>query len=201
MKDFISVTDPELAKIINDGMVGIIPTDTIYGLAGAASSEPAISKMYSLKKRKRQPGTIIASSIKQLEVLGFSREDLKLMTKFWPGPISFVLNAEGVASYIKKDLNSLAVRIPNSSELLDLLSKTGPLMTTSANPPSTPSATNIEMAKEYFGDSVNFYVDGGELSNREPSTIIGFDGTGKIQIFREGAASAETIQDISKQMQ
>lgn len=201
MKDFISVTDPELVKMINNGLVGVIPTDTIYGLVGLASSESAISRMYGLKKRERQPGTIIASSVQQLEVLGFPQADLQLMTKFWPGPISVVLSANGVANYLKDGLGSLPVRIPNYPELLDLLSQTGPLMTTSANLPSAPRATNIEQAKSYFGDSVDFYVDSGDLSGREPSTIIGFDETGEIQIFREGAINSEALQNISRQGQ
>ena len=74
-------------------------------------------------------------------------------------------------------------------------------MTTSANPPSAPSATNIEQAKSYFGESVDFYVDSGDLSGREPSTIIGFDETGEIQIFREGAINSEALQNISRQGQ
>ena len=201
MKDFISVTDPELVKMINNGLVGVIPTDTIYGLVGLASSESAISRMYGLKERERQPGTIIASSVQQLEVLGFPQADLQLMTKFWPGPISVVLSANGVANYLKDGLDSLPVRIPDYPELLDLLSQTGPLMTTSANPPSAPSATNIEQAKSYFGESVDFYVDSGDLSGREPSTIIGFDETGEIQIFREGAINSEALQNISRQGQ
>ena len=54
-----SLTDPRLAEMIKNGQIGVIPTDTIYGLVGAATSKTAIKKLYSLKTRKRQPGTTI----------------------------------------------------------------------------------------------------------------------------------------------
>ena len=60
-------------------------------------------------------------------------------------------------------------------------------MTTSANAPKQPTSTSVKMAMDYFGDSIDFYVDGGDLSGRPPSTIIGFDDVGAIIIYRQGA--------------
>ena len=59
-------------------------------------------------------------------------------------------------------------------------------MTTSANHPKEPTATNIRQAIAYFGNSVDFYVDIGDLGERPPSTIIGFDGDGNVIIHRQG---------------
>ena len=65
-------------------------------------------------------------------------------------------------------------------------------MTSSANKPGEPTATDISGAMAYFGDSVDFYVDAGDLGIRPPSTIIEFDKTGNIIIHRQGAVNITT---------
>ena len=67
---------------------------------------------------------------------------------------------------------SLAVRIPDNKKLTEILKRAGPLLTSSANQPDQPPATTIDQAKDYFGDQVDFYEDGGDLSNAQPSTLI-----------------------------
>jgi tRNA A37 threonylcarbamoyladenosine synthetase subunit TsaC/SUA5/YrdC len=79
--------------------------------------------------------------------------------------------------------------------LADFLQQTGPLATTSANAPGQPAAENLQQALDYFKDSVDFYVDGGDLSAREASTVIGFDGE-EIKIFREGAVKADQLERL-----
>lgn len=74
-----------------------------------------------------------------------------------------------------------------------LLEQTGALMTSSANPPGQPTATSIEAAKQYFGESVDFYVDVGDLSDRPPSTIIGFGNNNQIVVHRHGAVDIATL--------
>jgi tRNA A37 threonylcarbamoyladenosine synthetase subunit TsaC/SUA5/YrdC len=66
----------------------------------------------------------------------------------------------------------LAVRIPDDSKLISLLEKTGPLLTSSANKTGRPTLTNIDGATKIFGDTVDFYVDGGDYSNKEASAVI-----------------------------
>lgn len=185
MKIFSSIDDPSIASALLSGQVGIIPTDTVYGLVARAQDERAIKKMYSLKPRVRQPGTLIAANIEQLHDIGFAYDDLHVADRLWPDALSVIVDASQVASYLKTDLPDLPVRIPNNQSLLELLKHTGPLMTTSANHPAEPTATNYPSAQNYFGDKVDFYVDGGELGDRPPSTIIKII-SGKIEIIRQG---------------
>lgn len=184
---FHSLDDPELIILINRGCVGVIPTDTVYGLVAKAGDEAAIRKLYSTKERPSQPGTTIGESIWQFEQLGFPYEPLARANHYWPAPLSVVIDATDIPLYLKVDRTSLPVRIPDSRELLDLLATTGPLMTTSANHPGEPTATSIDAAVRYFGDEIDFYVDAGDLGNRPPSTIIGFDADGLITVYRQGA--------------
>ena len=85
---------------------------------------------------------------------------------------------------------SLAVRIPADSRIRELLSKTGPLLTTSANQPGEPTATNIAEAQAYFGDGVDFYADGGTIADHVPSTVIRIIDDA-IEVLREGAVKID----------
>ncbi len=186
-KHFASLNDPELISLINGGAIGVLPTDTVYGLVGKASSQTAIEHMYSVKSRERQPGTTIAASVEQLENLGFPAAQLQRAAGYWPNALSVEMIASNIPTYLSTGQPVMAARVPNKPELLALLEQTGPLMTTSANAPKQPTSTSVQMAMDYFGDEVDFYVDGGDLSGRPPSTIIGFDKTSEIIIYREGA--------------
>ncbi len=186
-KSFTSLTDPELITLLNEGAIGVIPTDTVYGLVARAELQPAIERMYAVKSRKRQPGTTIGASVKQLAALGFPIKSLEYAAQYWPDALSVEMNATAIPEYLSTGQPVMAARIPNKPELDELLNKTGPLMTTSANAPGAPTSTSLKMAMTYFGDSVDFYVDGGDLSGRPPSTIIGFDKNHQIIVYRQGA--------------
>lgn len=173
-------------KLSAPGAVGVLPTDTVYGLVARASDQAAVKRLYDLKLREGKPGTIIAASIDQLETLGLKRRYLKAVEQFWPGAVSVIIPCGSELEYLHEGKSSLAVRIPDDENLRNLLSQTGPLLTSSANHPGEPTAMTIEAAKEYFGDNVDFYEDGGDLSGRAPSTIIRIVDDA-VEIIRQGA--------------
>lgn len=176
----------EIAKKISSGQVGIIPTDTVYGLVCSAHKPAAVERVYKLKHRENKPGTLVAASIDQLVSLGIPRRYLKAVEQYWPNAISIVIPIGSLLPELQQGKGSLAVRIPKDAKLQELLSASGPLLTTSANDPGQPTATTVAMAKDYFGDTVDFYLDGGDLSDREPSTIIRIIDDA-VEILREGA--------------
>ena len=147
---FTSVDNDELINILNGGGIGVLPTDTVYGLVARATDPAAIQKMYDTKKRASQPGTLIASSINDLTELELDSNQLSLAAKFQPGQISIVINADNVATYLKQTRDNSAVRIPDDPSLSRLLAQTGPLMTTSTNVPGRPISSTITEAKAYF---------------------------------------------------
>lgn len=151
----------------------MIPTDTVYGVVARAADQAATERLYRLKSRDNKPGTLIAASIDQLEELGIKRRYLKAVEQFWPGAVSVVIPvSDPKLAYLHQGKLSLAVRLPDQPDLQRLLAATGPLLTSSANQPGQPPAETVAAAKEYFGDKVDFYVDGGDLSGRQPSTVI-----------------------------
>lgn len=186
-----SPNDSKIATMLQEGAVGIIPTDTVYGLVACAGNQQAATKLLEIKGRKYKPGTLIAADIDQLEKLGIARRYVKAVEDFWPNPISVVIPiVDPKLTYLHGGVYSLPVRIPKRPDLIKLLMKTGPLITTSANRPNKPVATTIKQAKNIFGQEVDFYVDGGEIKNHEPSTIIRIIDD-EIEVIREGAVSID----------
>lgn len=184
MTTYTGLDDPAITKQLLEGAVGVLPTDTLYGLVCRAADKAAVTRLYALKARDHKPGTLIAANIDQLVELGIPRRYLTPVQQFWPGAVS--VETPHSIDYLTQSTGRQGIRIPNHPELLALLAKTGPLQTTSANQPGEPPATVISEAQNYFGDSVDFYVDGGDLSDRLPSTIVKVIDD-EIEVIRQGA--------------
>lgn len=189
-----ALSNPQLISLLKDGAVGIIPTDTVYGLVCSAANEKAVTRLYGLKQRQSKPGTIIAASTEQLVALGIKKRYLTAVEQFWPNPLSIEIPHQ--IHYLNQGTGRQAFRIPADPGLRALLEQTGPLQTTSANAPGEPEATTIAAAQDYFGNSVDFYVDGGDLSGRKPSTLIRVVDDA-IEIIRPGAVMIDETGRIT----
>jgi L-threonylcarbamoyladenylate synthase len=189
-----SLSDPKTAELLSGGAVGVIPTDTVYGIVCQAADEAAVQRLYALKNRQQKPGTVIAASIDQLVGLGIKARYLKAVQHYWPNPISIVIPNHELA-YLHLGVGGIAVRLPADPELQKLLSRTGPLLTTSVNHAGEPEAVNIKQAQDYFGDKIDFYSDGGDLSDRLPSTVIRIVDDA-MEILRLGAVNIKENGEI-----
>jgi len=185
---FQSVNDPELVGLLKNGAVGVLPSDTVYGLVCVAANEPAVTRLYALKSRDHKPGTLIGADIQQFVELGIKLRYLRAVEQFWPGPVS--VETPHHVDYLHMSTGRQALRIPADDELLKLMKQTGALQTTSANAPGEPVANTLAECQAYFGDTVDFYVDGGDLSGRPPSTIIRVVDDA-IEVIREGAVKID----------
>lgn len=182
---FDSLVSDQLITAIKNGAVGVMPTDTVYGLVCDARNEAAVARLYALKSREHKPGTLIAADIEQVVGLGIKRRYLTAVDKFWPGPISVVIPTGLELDYLRQGIQGLAVRIPALPKLQALLKTTGPLITTSANFPGEPPANTVPEAQAYFGDHVDYYVEGGNLSGNVPSTVVRIVDDA-IEVLRQG---------------
>jgi len=176
------------SKLAQPGAIGVIPTDTVYGVVCRAADAAAVQRLYALKKRAAKPGTIIAATIEQLEELGMKRRYLTAVQEFWPGAVSVVISCGPELAALHQGKLSLAVRLPAPAALRALLAQTGPLLTSSANQPGAPVSTTIGQAQRYFGKKVDFYVDGGDVAHHQPSTIIRVVDDA-IEVLRPGAVA------------
>jgi L-threonylcarbamoyladenylate synthase len=179
-------TTERAIEMLLDGAVGVMPTDTVYGLVARADDQLAVERLYALKHREHKPGTVIAASVNQLIELGVEERYLKKAKQWWPGPLSVETPYNNDAHLLDQDTGHCAWRVVDDARIREILEQTGPLLTSSANQPGQPVAMNVEMAEEYFRDEVDFYVDGGDISNRLPSTVIRVVGD-DIEVIRHGA--------------
>jgi tRNA threonylcarbamoyl adenosine modification protein (Sua5/YciO/YrdC/YwlC family) len=184
---FMKIVSIEQAEeLLRSGAVGILPTDTVYGLVTLATDEVAVARFYALKSREQKPGTLIAANTEQLLALGVATDEIDTVERYWPNPLSAVLTIRGL-DYLTQGVGTLAMRVVADPKVAALLAQTGPLITSSANQPGEPPATSIDEAVAYFGENVDFYVDGGTIIG-EPSTIIRPTGDG-IEVLRQGSIS------------
>lgn len=179
----------DVASLLKQGRVGVIPTDTIYGLVGSALDSEVVEKIYNLRKRAKDKPmiTLIANlnDLYQFDVQ-LNDEQKKFLEKIWPNPVSVVLSCSSEKfKYLHRGKDSLAFRMPNNKKLLEVLKQTGPLVAPSANFEGEPPAGKIDQAKKYFGENVSFYLDGGEIKS-QPSTIISLNIHGDVTMLRQG---------------
>ncbi|HTE22358.1 MAG TPA: L-threonylcarbamoyladenylate synthase [Candidatus Limnocylindria bacterium] len=194
---FYDLQDEKLISLLKDGAVGVVPSDTLYGLMCQAGNQEAVERLYKLKSRKHKPGTLIAASIDQLVELGIPRRYLTAVEQYWPNSLSVVIPTSPALAYLDRGLMSLPMRVPADKNLQQFLEKTGPLQTTSANAPGEPTANTVAEAQAYFGDSVDFYVDGGDLSGNAPSTIIRIVDDA-VEVLREGAVKINEKGEVEQ---
>jgi L-threonylcarbamoyladenylate synthase len=194
MNHLITSWDIAIDRLLQGG-IGVVPTDTVYGLVACAKNRQAVERLYAIKYRSHKPGTLAAASTEELLVLGFPEKNLAQVKHFWPGQLSAVLPLEGTFAYLHQGLGDLAVRIPDNPEFLAILQRTGPLQTTSANSPGAPVSTTIQEAIDYFGDAVDFYVNGGNLSGRLPSTVVRVAADNTLTLLRAGAVDISRLQE------
>ena len=164
------------------GGIGVIRTDTLYGLVASAGNQVAVERVYALKSRDEKKSPIVLmGSVDQL----FDAVDTPSMFEsYWPGKVSIILPSTDSPSWIQRDNRSVAYRLPDNSGLQHLLKTTGPLIAPSANPEGQTPASTINDAVAYFGDAVDFYVDGGTVTNNEPSKLIRFLKNGAVEVLR-----------------
>jgi L-threonylcarbamoyladenylate synthase len=198
MQIFTSLNDPKVVKLLRSGAVGVLPSDTVYGLMAVAANEQAVQRVYRLKQRKDRPGTVVAAAnVAQLADLGLKERYLKAVQNYWPGAISVLIPHSEPSYLTDPDSKAVAVRIPDYPEFKKLLEQTGALQTSSANLTGQPVANTVAEAQAVFGDQVDFYVDGGDLSGKPPSTVIRIVDDA-IEVLREGAVKIDENGRISK---
>lgn len=188
--------ESERLRIINllrEGGVGVLATDTIYGLVGSALRSDTVERIYKLRYREsKKPTIVLISSLEELNLfeIKLAEDELGLLSKIWPGKVSVILSCPSDKfKYLHRDSKTLAFRLSKKDTLINILQKTGPLVAPSANPEGLAPAQSIEEARNYFGDKVDFYLDEGRIEGA-PSTLVALEN-GKVVIKRQGAVVLE----------
>lgn len=184
-----TLTNEQYNKAIRnfiENKIGVIPTDTLYGISCLALNQELVSRVYEIKNRNEtKPFIVIISNIKDVVKLGayLTPQIEEYAKNVWPGPVSILLPIDKSGfEYLHKGTGYIAFRIPKKVNLLKMLEQTGPLVSTTANISGKEPAKNIQKAIEYLGDRIDFYIDEGSLDN-PPSRVVKIENR-EIKILR-----------------
>ena len=187
--------DKNLLKILNGNGVVVMPTDTLYGIVGKALNASVVNRIYAIRKRNpEKPCIILIGDLDELQKfsISLSKQQKNVIKEYWfilsevegLTPTSIILDCEDeTLSHLHRGTKTLAFRLPVQIGLQKLLKKTGPLIAPSANLEGLPPAENIFKAKEYFGDLVDLYIDGGEIKGKA-SKVIRLHQDGSVEVLR-----------------
>lgn len=186
-------------RILDEGGLVAIPTETVYGLAGNAFNEEAVSRIFETKNRPSfDPLIVHTDSINKID--GFTKavpvQAKKLMEKFWPGPVTMLLEKKDIVPDLTTSgLPSVACRVPSHPLTLQLLASLDyPVAAPSANPFGYVSPTTAEHVNQQLGDRLAYILDGGPAKVGIESTIISFTED-EPKVLRLGGLSVEDIED------
>jgi len=176
------------AMLLKEGAIGVIPTDTLYGICTSCFSKKSVEKVYKLKKRDpKKPCIILISGLQDLEKfeIKLTKKQKEILRKIWPAKVSVILECVSPKfSYLHRGTKTLAFRLPKQKFILNILKISGPLIAPSCNLEEEKPAEDIKEAKRYFKNKV-FYLDGGKIKGK-PSTLVDLTKD-KIKILRKGA--------------
>ncbi len=167
----------KIVEAIRLGGIGILPSDTLYGIMGSALIPETVERIYRVRGRDEgKPMIVLIAGIDELKrfALRPTAAQKNFYSRYWPGKVSVVLPCRiQQFAYVHRGTGTIAFRVPDRKPLRDFLKKTGPLVAPSANRQGEVPAKTIAEAKKYFGNAVDVYVDTGHLAG-SASTVIAF---------------------------
>ncbi|MBM7622886.1 L-threonylcarbamoyladenylate synthase [Sporohalobacter salinus] len=167
----------ECSNILAKGGLVAFPTETVYGLGANALDAEAVNKIFTAKGRPADNPLIVhIASLSQLNelVLEVSNQVKLLSDRFWPGPLTLVLEKKDIVPDITTGgLNTVAVRLPDHKVALDLLNECQlPIAAPSANLSGRPSPTMAQHVTIDLAGRIEAIIDGGQTGIGVESTVV-----------------------------
>jgi len=181
----------EAARLILDGQVVAVPTETVYGLAADATNAEAVAGIYAAKGRPSfNPLIIHVLSLDAAERIGeFGDGARRLAKRHWPGPLTVVVPRRedaAIASLATAGLQTIGIRVPNHPAMQALLQAVDrPLAAPSANASGSISPTRAEHVLKSLGGRIPLIIDGGQTERGLESTIVAATD-GLLRLLRPG---------------
>lgn len=190
-------------RLLEQGELVAIPTETVYGLAANALNTRALARIFEVKRRPRFDPLIL--HIRQTDELPLWVEHIpatlqKLAEQFWPGPLTLVLpKRPHVPDLLTAGLPTVAIRVPAHPLTQALLQQlTFPLAAPSANPFGYVSPTQATHVAKQLGEQLAYILDGGPCQVGLESTIVGWDDTQCCpKVLRLGGLSLEALEAVA----
>ena len=192
----------DAVRVLRNGGVAAIPTDTVYGLAAAYDDEQAVERIFRIKGRSSRlaiPLLIDGADMVEPYVASVPGPFWPLARAFWPGPLTIVMRKSRLVSdRLTAGRDTVGLRVPDHwlpryiSKSLDKA-----ITGTSANLSGSPSLTTAEAVQERLGSAVDLVVDGGASGEPVSSTVVDLSADAPA-ILREGKI---TLDDINHAIQ
>ena len=185
-------------RVIVDGGLVVIPTDTVYGIAADPLNPSAVARVYRVKGRDwgKPIPILLGESHDALKFVEADSRFWRLAAKFWPGPLTIVSKPSSDAPEHLARWGSIGVRLPDCPLCRILARSVGGAITgTSANKSGAPPPRSLEEARSMLGAGVDLYIDSGSPGVGVPSTVVDLTG-GEPRIVREGAIPAARILEV-----
>lgn len=165
----------QISDILNDGGIGIIPTDTIYAIVGDALNVKVVERICGIKKinPEKQNLSILCNNISMAsDYCRIDNKGFKLLKENTPGPFTFLFPSISSLPRAFRGRKTVGIRIPDNDFDISLVSVFNrPLITTSVEFKDDDYAINPDLIYEAYENSIEFFVEGDDGST-DPSTIL-----------------------------
>ncbi|XP_061092675.1 uncharacterized protein LOC133125019 [Conger conger] len=198
-----------IASILNGGGVCGIPSDTVYTLSASCGHPAAIQRIYNIKDRPMEkPICLTIATLQQLEAVAppFSPLLWEFMRHVYPGGIGCIVKkgewlrklGVGEAYDYVGTKDSIMIRISDLTVTSHLLSMTGPLAITSANPSGEPDSTHHDMVITRLAEKLDGVLCDGDSTELVSSTVVICTkiDEGTLSFLREGAVPKAKVLQI-----
>ena len=189
--------DLAVEKLLN-GAVVAVPTETVYGLAADATNDDAVAKIYAVKERPSfNPLICHVGDVSMAErYIRVSSAAEKLMSQYWPGPLTIVSGRKPdapISHTVTAGLDTLAIRCPDSSVTREIIKRLGrPIAAPSANPSGQLSPTRAQSVMTSLGHKIPLVIDDGPTRVGIESTIVSVEGD-ILTLLRPGTVTVDEL--------
>ncbi len=173
------------ASLLRAGRLVAFPTETVYGLGANALDAEAVARIYAVKRRPATSPLIVhVASIEMAQslVANWPETADRLTRKFWPGPLTLVIEKQigkqpAIPDIVTAGLPSVGLRMPAHPIALALIAAAGvPLAAPSANRFTELSPTTADHVRHSLGSEVDLILDGGPCHVGIESTVLSLAG-------------------------
>ncbi|MES2902196.1 MAG: L-threonylcarbamoyladenylate synthase [Pseudomonadota bacterium] len=198
----------QAARLLEQGELVALPTETVYGLGADAENPAAVAKIYAAKGRP-QDHPVIVHLAPDADLAYWAREippeALQLAAAFWPGPLTMILKrALHIPAAVSGGQDTVGLRCPAHPVAIALLQAfkggRGGVAAPSANKFGNVSPTTARHVLDEFGadGTVAAVLDGGQSDVGIESTIVDLSrlATHGPVLLRPGQISAEAIAAV-----
>ncbi|OPX49038.1 L-threonylcarbamoyladenylate synthase [Clostridium thermobutyricum] len=194
----------EAAECIKKDGIVAFPTETVYGLGANALKAECVKKIFEAKGRPQDNPLIIHVASKEIDkyVKNVPEVAKKLMEKFWPGPLTLILEKRDIVPMqTSANLNTIGIRMPNNKVALELIKESGvPIAAPSANISGRPSPTTIDVCVEDLKGKVDYIIGGEKCDVGLESTIVDCTVEPPL-VLRPGGITLEMLRTIREDIE